>query len=87
MVRSSLVKGLSRHGSAVDQPVSRQRSESVIKLSRTQRRRTDRRIGRVGGSFIGILVVPYALPIGIVLWLLGSVIGLAALVVLILAVF
>ena len=58
----------------------------MIKLSRTQRRRTDRRIGRVGGSFIGILVVPYALPIGIVLWLLGSVIGLAALVVLILAV-
>lgn len=58
----------------------------MTKLSRTQQRRADRQIGRVGGSLPGILLLSYALPIGIVVWALGSVVAMAMLVALILAI-
>lgn len=58
----------------------------MTKLSRTQRHRTDRRVGWVGAGILGVLVLPYALPVGIVAWLLGSVVAMAAMAVVVLAV-
>jgi hypothetical protein len=60
------------------------RSEYVTTRSRTQLHRTGRHSGRVAGPLLGALLLPYALPIGIVVWMLGSGIALAALAVLVL---
>lgn len=60
-------------------------SGSAAKRRRTPWPRTNRLTGLAGATLVGFLLLPYALPVGIIAWMLGSAIALAALAALILA--
>lgn len=80
-VEPSTVVLLAHDGHAAEQ----RGSSPAVKRRRTPRPRTNRLTGRAGATLVGSLLLPYALPVGIIAWMLGSAIALAALAALILA--